>query len=191
MFIFQHFRFFCFVFFPVFVVKMLLKSILSTDLFTFFNYQFLNEKLLFFLKFCKKNILRTYKALNFLFKMQSKRPLSPHLSIHKYVLTAVFSIFHRFTGIALSLGAILLAIWICLIALGQDYFSIFQFISSFFIFKLFLFLWTLAIFYHLFNGIRYLFWSYGKLMELGVVYKSGYAVIFFSILSTILVWLSV
>ena len=191
MFIFQHFRFFCFVFFLVFVVKMLLKSILSTDLFTFFNYQFLNEKLLFFLKFCKKNILRTNKALNFLFKMQSKRPLSPHLSIHKYVLTAVFSIFHRFTGIALSLGSILLAIWICLIALGQDYFSIFQFISSFFIFKLFLFLWTLAIFYHLFNGIRYLFWSYGKLMQLGVVYKSGYAVIFFSILSTILVWLSV
>ena len=191
MYIFQHFRFFYFVFFPVFIVKMLLNSILSTDLFTFFNYQFLNEKLLFFLKFCKKNILIINKALNFLFKMQSKRPLSPHLSIHKYVLTAVFSIFHRFTGIALSLGAILLAIWICLIALGQDYFSIFQFISSFFIFKIFLFLWTLAIFYHLFNGIRYLFWSYGKLMQLEVVYKSGYAVIFLSILSTILVWLSV
>jgi succinate dehydrogenase / fumarate reductase cytochrome b subunit len=148
-------------------------------------------KLLFFLKFCKKNILRTNKAQNFLLKMQSKRPLSPHLSIHKYVLTAVLSIFHRFTGIALSVGAILLTIWICLIALGQDYFSIFQFISSFFIFKLLLFLWTLAIFYHLFNGIRYLFWSYGKLMQLGVVYKSGYAVIFLSILSTILVWLSV
>ena len=188
---FQHFRIFWLIFFLVFSIKILLNSILSTDLFTYFSYLFLNTKLLFFLNFRKKNILRTNKVLNFLFKMQSKRPLSPHLSIHKYVLTAVFSIFHRFTGIALSLGAILLAIWICLIALGQDYFSIFQFISSFFIFKLFLFLWTLAIFYHLFNGIRYLFWSYGKLMQLGVVYKSGYAVIFFSILSTILVWLSV
>ena len=149
------------------------------------------HKLLFFLNFRKKNILRTKKVLNFLFKMQSKRPLSPHLSIHKYVLTAVFSIFHRFTGIALSLGAILLSIWTSLIALGQDYFLIFQSISSYFIFKLFLFFWTLAIFYHLFNGIRYLFWSYGKLMQLGVVYKSGYAVLFLSALTTILVWVSV
>ncbi len=148
-------------------------------------------KLLFFLNFCKKNILRTNKVLIFFFKMQSKRPLSPHLSIHKYVLTAVFSIFHRFTGIALSLGAVLLAIWTSFIAMGQDYFSIFQSLSSYLIVKIFLFLWTLAIFYHLFNGIRYLFWSYGKMMQLGVVYKSGYAVIFLSILSTILVWISV
>ena len=123
--------------------------------------------------------------------MQLKRPLSPHLSIHKKVLTAVFSIFHRFTGIALSIGAILLSIWVCLIALGKDYFFIFQTISAFFFFKMFLFLWTLAIFYHLYNGIRYLFWSYGKMMELSVVYKSGYLVIILSILSTSLVWLSV
>ena len=63
--------------------------------------------------------------------MLSKRPLSPHLSVHKKVLTAVFSIFHRLTGIALSLGAVLLSIWICLIALGQDYFFIFQKISAY------------------------------------------------------------
>ena len=97
------------VFFLVFSIKILLNSILSTDLFTYFSYLFLNTKLLFFLNFRKKNILRTNKVLNFFFKMQSKRPLSPHLSIHKYVLTAVFSIFHRFTGIALSLGAVLLS----------------------------------------------------------------------------------
>ena len=168
-----------------------MNSILSTDLFTYFSYLFLNTKLLFFLNFRKKNILRTNKVLNFLFKMQSKRPLSPHLSIHKYVLTAVFSIFHRFTGIALSLGAVLLAFWTYLIAMGEDYFIIFQTLSSHLIFKIFLFLWTLAIFYHLFNGIRYLFWSYGKLMQLGVVYKSGYAVLFLSALTTILVWVSV
>ena len=31
------------------------------------------------------------------------RPLSPHLSIHKKVLTALFSIFHRITGIGSDL----------------------------------------------------------------------------------------
>jgi succinate dehydrogenase / fumarate reductase cytochrome b subunit len=123
--------------------------------------------------------------------MSLNRPLSPHLSIYKKVLTAVFSIFHRFTGIGMSVGSILLSIWIIFIALGPDYFSIFQFISTYLIFKFFLFLWTLAIFYHLFNGIRYLIWSFGKMMDLGVVYKSGYIVLALSILSTLLVWFSV
>ena len=123
--------------------------------------------------------------------MSLNRPLSPHLSIYKKVLPAVFSIFHRFTGIGMSIGALLLSIWIILIALGPNYFSIFQSISSYVIFKVFLFFWTMAIFYHLFNGIRYLIWSYGKMMELGVVYKSAYIVLALSILSTLFVWLSV
>ncbi|MBT4645708.1 MAG: succinate dehydrogenase, cytochrome b556 subunit, partial [Pelagibacteraceae bacterium] len=50
--------------------------------------------------------------------MSLNRPLSPHLSIYKKVLPAVFSIFHRFTGIGMSIGALLLSIWIILIALG-------------------------------------------------------------------------
>ena len=123
--------------------------------------------------------------------MQLNRPLSPHLSIHKKILTAVFSIFNRVTGILLSIGAIFLSIWITLLALGPNYYLIFQNLSSFFIFKLILFLWTLTIFYHLFNGIRYLFWTFGKMMDLGTVYKSGYAVLLFSILSTLIVWILV
>ncbi|MBT3777779.1 MAG: succinate dehydrogenase, cytochrome b556 subunit [Pelagibacteraceae bacterium] len=123
--------------------------------------------------------------------MSLNRPLSPHLSIYKKVLPAVFSIFHRFTGIGMSIGALLLSIWIILIALGPNYFSIFQSISSYVIFKVFLFFWTMAIFYHLFNGIRYLIWSYGKMMELDAVYKSAYIVLALSILSTLFVWLSV
>jgi succinate dehydrogenase / fumarate reductase cytochrome b subunit len=123
--------------------------------------------------------------------MSLNRPLSPHLSIHKKVLTAAFSIFHRFTGICLSLGAVLLSIWVILIALGPSYYSKFQVISSLSVFKVFLFFWTLTIFYHLYNGIRYLFWSYGKMMELSIVYRSGYVVIILSILSTVLIWISI
>ena len=123
--------------------------------------------------------------------MTLNRPLSPHLSIHKKVLTAVFSIFHRVTGICLSLGAVLLSFWIILIALGPNYYSKFQTLSSLIVFKIFLFLWTVTIFYHLYNGIRYLFWSYGKMMDLSIVYKSGYAIIILSILSTVIVWVSI
>ena len=171
--------------------KLLLQSNLSTDLCTFLKFPFSSWDSGFFLNFCKKNILRRYKVSVLLYKMLLNRPLSPHLSIHKKVLTAVFSIFHRFTGICLSLGAILLSFWIILIALGPSFYSKFQSLSSLIFFKIFLFLWTLTIFYHLYNGIRYLFWSYGKMMDLSTVYKSGYVVIILSILSTMLVWFSI
>ena len=121
--------------------------------------------------------------------MLDNRPLSPHLSIHKPVLTAVFSISHRISGIALSLGSILIATWFLLINLGPNYYSYFELISKNIFFKIILVLWTICIFYHLFNGCRKLYWSFGIGMELSTVYKSGYIVLFLTILSTVIVWL--
>ena len=120
--------------------------------------------------------------------MIDNRPLSPHLSIHKKVLTSVFSIFHRITGIGLALGSILITFWISLIALGPSYFYIFEIISKMLLFKIILIFWTIGIFYHLFNGVRYLYWTYGIGMELSNVYFSGYVVLFLTLLSSILVW---
>tara|TARA_A100000164_G_scaffold340809_1_gene337022 strand:+ start:264 stop:632 length:369 start_codon:yes stop_codon:yes gene_type:complete len=121
--------------------------------------------------------------------MIDNRPLSPHLSIHKKVLTALFSIFHRITGIGLSLGSILISIWFLLINLGPNYFLYFEIISKSIFFKLILLIWTIGIFYHLFNGCRKLYWSFGIGMELATVYMSGYFVLFLTFLSTLLVWI--
>ena len=121
--------------------------------------------------------------------MIDNRPLSPHLSIHKKVLTALFSIFHRITGIGLSLGSILISIWFLLINLGPNYFLFFEIISRSIFFKLILLIWTIGIFYHLFNGCRKLYWSFGIGMELATVYMSGYVVLFLTFLSTLLVWI--
>ena len=121
--------------------------------------------------------------------MIDNRPLSPHLSIHKKILTAVFSIFHRITGIALSIGSVLIAIWIFLVALGPQYFLFFEIIAASIVFKIILFFWTLGIFYHMFNGVRYLFWSYGLGMGLKTVYNSGYLILFLTVLSTLFVWM--
>ena len=120
--------------------------------------------------------------------MIDNRPLSPHLSIHKKVLTAVFSIFHRLTGIFLTLGSILLVLWFLSVSIGENFYNYFQIISSNFIFKVILFFWTLAFFYHLFNGIRYLFWSFSLGMELKTVYLSGYIIALLTIIATIIVW---
>ena len=120
--------------------------------------------------------------------MTDNRPLSPHLSIHKRILTAIFSIFHRFTGICLSLGCIIICFWVATIALGPKYFFLFEYISSLTLFKIILFAWTIGIFYHLFNGVRYLFWSYGIGMDIKTVYNSGYLVLFLTLISTLFVW---
>ena len=120
--------------------------------------------------------------------MIDNRPLSPHLSIHKKVLTAVFSIFHRLTGIFLTIGSLLLVFWFLPISIGENFYNYFQIISSNFIFKVILFFWTLAFFYHLFNGVRYLFWSFSLGMELKTVYLSGYIIALLTIIATIIVW---
>ena len=120
--------------------------------------------------------------------MIDNRPLSPHLSIHKKVLTAVFSIFHRLTGIFLTIGSFFLVFWFLSVLIGEYFYNYFQIISSNFIFKVILFFWTLAFFYHLFNGIRYLFWSFSLGMELKTVYLSGYIIALLTIIATIIVW---
>lgn len=120
--------------------------------------------------------------------MIDNRPLSPHLSIHKKVLTAVFSIFHRITGIGLSIGSILITIWISLLALGPNYFYLFEIVANTLFFKIILLLWTIGIFYHLFNGVRYLYWSFGIGMDLKTVYLSGYIIIFLTLTSSFFVW---
>ncbi len=123
--------------------------------------------------------------------MNDNRPLSPHLSIHKKVLTALFSIFHRITGIGLSMGSILISIWFLLISLGPNYFVYFEIISQNIIFKFILLIWTIGIFYHLYNGFRKLYWSFGIGMDLTTVYRSGYIVLFLTLTSTIVVWVLV
>ena len=120
--------------------------------------------------------------------MTDNRPLSPHLSIHKRVLTAVFSIFHRISGIGLSVGALLISIWFFLISSGPQFYVYFELISKNILFKLVLLVWTIGIFYHLFNGCRKLYWSFGIGMELSQVYISGYVVLFLTIISTLGVW---
>jgi len=120
--------------------------------------------------------------------MIDNRPLSPHLSIHKKLLTSVFSILHRITGIGLSISSILIVIWISLLSFGPNYFFVFQMISETFIFKLILFFWSVGIFYHLFNGVRYLYWSYGLGMNLKSIYISSYIVVFLTIISTFILW---
>ena len=123
--------------------------------------------------------------------MSRQRPLSPHLQIYKPQITSILSILHRGTGIVLSIGSIILVLWIVALTLGENTYSMFSNLINNWFGKLIIFCFTFALFYHLSNGIRHLFWDAGYGYDLKHAYISGVTVIFFSIFLTSITWLIV
>ena len=103
----------------------------------------------------------------------SNRPLSPHLQIYKPQLTAVLSIAHRASGIFLVIGTLLLFYWLMALAQGPESYAQAQAFFGSGFGRLILFPWVFALFYHLCNGIRHLFWDMGVGFEITTVYTSG------------------
>ncbi len=119
---------------------------------------------------------------------RAKRPLSPHLQVYKPQMTSALSILHRMTGFGLSLGLILLALWLWAAAYSpKNLQDIYDFTGSWLGMTL-LFGWSIAFYYHLANGIRHLFWDTGRLLEINDAYKAGYAVLGFTFGATVGTW---
>ena len=116
------------------------------------------------------------------------RPLSPHLQVYRPQLTSVLSILHRMTGIVLAAGSLLLAWWLTALASGEDSFEIVQTFTGSWIGILLMLGWSWALFYHLCNGIRHLFWDVGKGFELETAYLTGWLVVGISALLTVAAW---
>lgn len=93
------------------------------------------------------------------------RPLSPHLSIYRFMYTMALSIAHRIAGIALSVGLLLFAYWLMAAAAGEQAYASALGILSTPVVKVLLAGWLLAFVYHLCNGIRHLTWDAGIGME--------------------------
>ena len=118
------------------------------------------------------------------------RPLSPHLQIYRPQISSVLSITHRITGVALAFGSILLVAWIAVLAMGsEDRYGAFAGFLRGPIGTILLLGWSWALFYHLGNGIRHLFWDAGMGFELATMRRSGWAVIVASVALTALAWL--
>ena len=120
--------------------------------------------------------------------MNRQRPLSPHLQIYKPQLTSILSILHRATGVALSIGSIILVSWVVALSLGETAYSSYSMIINSWFGKLVLFGFTFGLFYHLSNGIRHLFWDAGYGYDLKLAYTSGALVIISSLTLTIVTW---
>ena len=116
------------------------------------------------------------------------RPISPHLQVYRWQLTSVLSILHRATGVALSVGTILLVWWLVAAAEGPEAYAKVQGFLGSWPGLVVLFGWSVALFYHLCNGLRHLWWDTGHGLELRSVYAGGWAVLAATAGLTALTW---
>lgn len=117
---------------------------------------------------------------------RGNRPLSPHLQIYRVEITSTLSILHRITGVGMTLGAILVVWWFVAGAVSPDYAAkVDGYLTSWLgLLVLTGSLW--ALWYHTLTGIRHLVWDTGRGFDLGLVAKSGWAIIAGSVVLTLL-----
>ncbi|WP_114240021.1 succinate dehydrogenase, cytochrome b556 subunit [Dyella sp. C9] len=118
----------------------------------------------------------------------TQRPLSPHMGIYKWQVQMVTSIVHRATGIALSVGTLLVLWGVFALASGEDSYNQFKTCTGSPIGLVLLFGWTWALFYHLCNGIRHLFQDGGMGYAIPQFIRSSWLSIAGSIVLTLIVW---
>lgn len=105
--------------------------------------------------------------------MSRPRPLSPHLSIWRFQLPAVMSITHRITAVILTSGTVLLTAWLLAVAFGENSFNVVSMMISHPLGQFVMFGYSVVLFYHASNGVRHLFWDFGKGLDISGVYSSG------------------
>ncbi len=118
-----------------------------------------------------------------------QRPLSPHLQIYKLPLTALMSITHRITGVSLAIGTLLIAAFFIASASGEAHYNFVMSLATSAIGQIILFLWSAALYFHMCNGIRHMFFDTGKLLDKKKAMRSNYYVIAGAIILTAVTWI--
>ena len=106
------------------------------------------------------------------------RPLSPHLSVYRMSrYTLATSIANRFTGLALSLGLLLLVYWLMALAGGARSYARATHLLALPIAKLVYAALIVAFCYHLVAGFRHLVWDTGHGLERAQSQRSAWLVV--------------
>lgn len=104
------------------------------------------------------------------------RPLSPHLQIYRWRMNMLMSILHRASGVALVFGTLVVIWMLVAAAMGPAAFDQFARCIGSVPGQVMLFGWTVALFYHMANGVRHLVWDIGIGFDPKVARLSGWAV---------------
>ncbi len=119
---------------------------------------------------------------------KSARPLSPHLGIYRWQYTMTLSILHRVTGVALSIGLLLLVYWLAALAAGEAAYAQAREVFAHPLTRIALVGFSFAFFYHLLNGVRHLAWDTGRGFERRSARLSGWVAFLGSLALTIVFW---
>ena len=118
---------------------------------------------------------------------RADRPLSPFMQ-YRWLYSNTLSILHRFTGILLSAGFLILVYWLVAAASGPERYA--QALSRLASLPMQLVLagvlWSYC--YHFLNGIRHLFWDVGLGFERSTARVSGWTVAVASVVLTGILW---
>ena len=107
---------------------------------------------------------------------------------YRFQITSVMSLLHRITGIVLSVGALGLVWWLLAVAAGGETYAHAADCLSSPLGLVVLAAFSLALVYHLLNGIRHLLWDAGHGFSLPEVYRSGYVVAALTIVLNAVIW---
>jgi succinate dehydrogenase / fumarate reductase cytochrome b subunit len=121
----------------------------------------------------------------------TERPLSPHLSIYRWPVTMTLSILHRITGVAMSIGLILLAGWLVQAAAGPEQYQQVRTAMGSLPGRILLVLVGFAFFLHFCNGIRHLVWDLGYGFEKQQASASAWWVLALALALNTVYWLLV
>lgn len=117
------------------------------------------------------------------------RPLSPHLQVYRWPISMVLSISHRATGIALSVGTLLLTWWLVAAASSDKAFAAVQGFLGSWLGVLLLLGWSAALIFHFCTGVRHLVWDAGYGFDPPRYNQSGWAAVIATAVCTLLVWI--
>ena len=121
--------------------------------------------------------------------MENKNPLSPHLQIYSWHISSLVSISHRITGIINFVSFIFICIWVFMLLLGENNYSLIEILLSSIIGKFLILFLTWSFSFQILSEIRHLIMDMGYGFELKTTRISGLLVIFGSVLSTIIIYM--
>ena len=121
--------------------------------------------------------------------MENKKPLSPHIQIYRWHISSLVSISHRITGIINIISITLICIWASLLILGDLNYSFINLFLNSLLGKFIAVCLVWSFSFQILSEIRHLIMDMGFGFELQTTRITALAVIFGSLILTILIYL--
>ena len=121
--------------------------------------------------------------------MRNNRPLSPHITVHKWMLSQIMSIVHRSTAIGFSFGILFISLWLLALSFGPSCYAIFQLVFFNFFGKIIILIILFCFSFHFIDEFRKFFWAFGIGLDVKTIKITSYFVIFCSLIISIFIFI--